>query len=255
MKVAPRCYAVTGLSCEAPWTVNAGFVVGEESTLIIDTGSNYLSAKTIYGYAMAVRGDNKFLVANTEPHFDHIGGNSFFAEKDIPLYAHANVKRTQAEFEANKQDMHATILHPARRKRNESEAFYVQTELANPTESVEAWDVFKLGGAEVSVLETPGHTPCNISLFVEAHRVLYCGDSVVESYLPNLEANPPADGENWDREQWHTWLKTLDMIEKTNPKVLIPGHGRIITHKNLRKELDAVREVLNKAIVAGEPPK
>ena len=78
MKISQHCYLISGLSVEPPWTVNAGFIVGRHTTLIVDTGSNYLSAQTIYGYALCAKPGNKLIVVNTEPHFDHIGGNSFF---------------------------------------------------------------------------------------------------------------------------------------------------------------------------------
>ena len=40
MKISARCYAVTGLAYSPPWSVNAGFITGEEVTLIVDTGGN-----------------------------------------------------------------------------------------------------------------------------------------------------------------------------------------------------------------------
>ena len=55
MRITDRCFAVTGLGYVPPWSVNGGFVVGDESTLIVDTGANALAAKTIHGYAQAVR--------------------------------------------------------------------------------------------------------------------------------------------------------------------------------------------------------
>ncbi len=39
MKLSDRCYAVTGLGYSAPWSVNAGFVVGDDDTLVVDTGA------------------------------------------------------------------------------------------------------------------------------------------------------------------------------------------------------------------------
>ncbi len=40
MRLSNRCYAVTGLAYQLPWVVNAGFIVGDEETLIVDTGAN-----------------------------------------------------------------------------------------------------------------------------------------------------------------------------------------------------------------------
>src|SRR5450755_31912 len=73
MQLSSRCYAVTGLGYSAPWCVNAGFVTGDELTLVVDTGANRLAAQSIHGYASAARPGNQLRVINTEKHFDHIG--------------------------------------------------------------------------------------------------------------------------------------------------------------------------------------
>ena len=39
LRLSSRCYAVTGLGYSLPWCVNSGFIVGEESTLVVDTGA------------------------------------------------------------------------------------------------------------------------------------------------------------------------------------------------------------------------
>ena len=88
MKLAPHCYALTGLGYLPPWTVNAGFVVGEELTLVVDTGANALGAATIHGYAAVVRPSNRIIVLNREKHFDPIGGNSWFADRGVEIPGH-----------------------------------------------------------------------------------------------------------------------------------------------------------------------
>jgi hypothetical protein len=56
---------LSGLNAESPWAVNSGFVVGEHTTLIVDTGSNYFAAQTIFGYAHCAKPDNNIVVLNT----------------------------------------------------------------------------------------------------------------------------------------------------------------------------------------------
>ena len=98
MRISPRCYAVTGLGYSAPWFVNAGFVVGNASTLIVDTGGNLQAGQTIHGYAVAARPSNELMVINTEKHFDHIGGNGYFRGLGVDVWGHYGVARTEAEF-------------------------------------------------------------------------------------------------------------------------------------------------------------
>ena len=94
MKIGDSCYAIQGLYfLPPPWSVNSGFIVGQDRTLIIDTGSNRYSAETILGYASAAGGNNRIEVINTEQHMDHIGGNCLFLEKGISIYGHRSIER------------------------------------------------------------------------------------------------------------------------------------------------------------------
>ncbi|MDB5082134.1 MAG: fold metallo-hydrolase [Chloroflexi bacterium] len=85
MQISRSCYALTGLACEPPWTVNAGFITGAGRTLIVDTGANTLAARTIQGYVQAANPGSELLVINTEQHLDHIGGNYYFREQGIEV--------------------------------------------------------------------------------------------------------------------------------------------------------------------------
>jgi len=187
MRLSAHCFAVTGLGYVPPWTVNAGFVCGSEATLVIDTGANALAAATIHGYAEAVRPTNRITVVNTEKHFDHIGGNSYWRERGIEVYGHVTVQRTPEEFAIEKAEFAAGIRNPARRALNEAEVFYHGTALANPNCPIREDQILDLGGCTARILLTPGHTPSNISIFVPGDGVLYCGDCLTNGYWPNLD--------------------------------------------------------------------
>src|SRR5262249_47396752 len=145
LKLSERCYALTGLGYLPPWTVNAGFIVGDETTLIIDTGANALAATTIHGYASAVRPSNTIAVLNTEKHFDHIGGNSWFIDKGCEVLGHAAIQRTEEEFRAEAAEFNSAIANRARRTLNEERVFYHQTRLANPTRALDSDTTLDLG--------------------------------------------------------------------------------------------------------------
>src|SRR5579864_3208595 len=98
MRVSNRCYAVTGLGYVTPWCVNAGFIAGEDVTLVVDTGANAMAAASLHGYASSVRPSNQLRVINTEKHFDHIGGNGFFRNRGIDVWGHRDIQRTKEEF-------------------------------------------------------------------------------------------------------------------------------------------------------------
>src|SRR5512140_72611 len=163
MQLSEHCYAVTGLAYAAPWSLNAGFIAGGEMTLVVDTAATALSAATIHGYAVAVRPGNRITVINTEKHFDHIGGNGYFRGKGIDIYGHAGIARTEAEFREEIEEFNSAIPTSVRRKRREADVFYAGTGLTGPNVPVTADMGLSLGGCEVQILLTPGHTPTNLS--------------------------------------------------------------------------------------------
>jgi glyoxylase-like metal-dependent hydrolase (beta-lactamase superfamily II) len=246
MRLSDRCFAVTGLGYLPPWTVNAGFVVGEDRTLIVDTGANAAAAATIHGYASMARPSNRLVVIDSERHFDHIGGNEYFRERGIDVYGHASIHRTDEEFRAEISEFNTEISNPARHSRHESEIFYHGTRLANPNCLIAEDSRMNLGACEIDILLTPGHTPSNLSVYVPADGVLFSGDCLVNGYLPNLDAGAVDD--------WRLWLKSLDRLAALAPRMVVPGHGPVATGDEVSRLIESVREVLHQSIEAGRSP-
>jgi len=246
MQLSKRCFALTGLGYLPPWTVNAGFITGDETTLVVDTGANAAAAASIHGYASIARPSNRLVVLNTERHFDHIGGNAYFRQRGIDVYGHASIQRTEDEFRAEVSEFNAEISNPARRSRHESEIFFHETRLANPNCPVTGDSRMNLGACEVEILLTPGHTPSNISVYVPSDGVLFTGDCLVNGYLPNLDAGSVAD--------WRIWLKSLDRVAAVAPKFIVPGHGPVAEGDEVPRLIERVREVLQQSITAERSP-
>jgi glyoxylase-like metal-dependent hydrolase (beta-lactamase superfamily II) len=247
VRLSRACYAVTGLGYAPPWCVNAGFIVGDKVTLVVDTGGNALAAATIYGYATAVRNPNRLIVLNTEKHFDHIGGNSYFAQhSNIDIWGHPALKRTEAEFTAEIEEFNGLIPNRARRERREAEVFFGGTQLTLPTRKVQPGAAFELGGTVAEIHFTPGHTPTNISVWVPEDRVLFAGDCLVNGYLANLDAAGPGG--------WLTWLDSLEIIEALDPKFVVCGHGPVARDGDVSRIIQTVRRTLEAAIESGHSP-
>jgi glyoxylase-like metal-dependent hydrolase (beta-lactamase superfamily II) len=246
MRLTYHCFAITGLGYVSPWCVNAGFIVGDEMTLVVDTGGNILAAQSIYGYVYTARPGNKLRVINTEKHFDHIGGNSFFRELGIDVWGHAGIARTPNEFQAEIAEFNDSIPDPVRRSRNEARAFYYRTNLTNPNCPIDKAMTFDLGSRKVEILLTPGHTPTNLSVWVPEDGVLYTGDCVVREYLPNLDSGGSAD--------WQLWLDSLDRLERLKPNFVVGGHGPVSRGDEIPAAIDSMRKVLKESIARGSSP-
>ena len=246
MRLSPRCYAVTGLAYSPPWCVNAGFIAGDAETLVVDTGGNALAGQTIYGYATAARPENRLRVLNTEKHFDHIGGNSFFRAQGIDIWGHPDIARTPAEFSAEMAEFNQAIPNPQRRAAGEAAAFFHATELSNPNRPIGHDTRWDLGGCTVEILPTPGHTATNVSAWVPQDGVLFTGDCLIAEYLPNLDAGTPAD--------WQIWLASVDRLAALEPAIVVMGHGPVARGAQVRKVVDTVRRVLEESIARGHSP-
>jgi glyoxylase-like metal-dependent hydrolase (beta-lactamase superfamily II) len=246
MRLSDHCYAVTGLGYVQPWCVNAGFIVGDEMTLVVDTGGNTLAAQSIHGYASTARPGNKLRVINTEKHFDHIGGNGYFREVGIDVWGHAGIARTPDEFQAEIAEFNDAIRDPVRREHFEARAFFHRTNPANPNCHIQDDTIFDLGGRSAEILLTPGHTPTNLSVWVPDDGVLFTGDCLIREYLPNLDAGSRAD--------WQLWLESLGRIERLKPNFVVCGHGPISRGDEIPVAIDSVRKVLMEAVKRGFSP-
>ena len=246
MRLTPRCYAVTGLGYATPWCVNAGFIVGDAETLIVDTGANMLAGQTIFGYAQAAKPGNALRAINTEKHFDHIGGNGFLRQQGIDVWGHARIARTADEFAAEIAEFNQSIPNPLRRAHGEAAAFFHGTQVTNPDVAIDGELCCDLGGCTVEILMTPGHTATNLSIWVPDERVLFTGDCLIAEYCPNLDAGTIED--------WKIWLASLDRLEALHPEFVVAGHGPVVQPGEVAKVIDTVRRVLAESIARGCSP-
>ncbi len=240
MKISEHCFAITGLGFTAPWEVNAGFVLGGRSTLVVDTGPSYLAARTIYGYASNVRPGNALIAVNTELHVDHLLGNSLFEEMSVPIWGHEKCERTADALDLNVAEFNRTVPEVARRQRNEAAIFFGGSRIVNPEHRISTEKQFDLGGVVAKVIPAPGHSPANMLVHVAADAVLYSGDTVVAGYLPNLEGGGLAD--------WKQWLSALGLVRRLAPGVLVPGHGCVLEGSEIEMEVTRLEEILREAI-------
>jgi glyoxylase-like metal-dependent hydrolase (beta-lactamase superfamily II) len=247
MKLSNNCYAVTGLYYIPPWSVNAGFIIGDNKTLIIDSGSNYISAQTIYGYANTAKPDNEIILINTERHLDHIGGNGYFSEKGIKIYGHELIDRNQNELIASIIKLNGTIANINRKNNNEAFIAFKNTKIINPYNKFREEFEIDLGGFDVQILLTPGHTKTNVSVYNEKDKVIYCGDCVLPDFIPNLE-----EGNN---PEWHNWIESLEKIKSLDIEILLPGHGNVIIGKTeIQKEIERTKNIILDAIKNDKAP-
>ena len=159
------------------------------------------------------------------------------------LLGHGNIARTPTDLKRVIRRFNDRVGSPGRRAAEEGRLPFCDTEGINPNRPFDHDQRLDLGGVEVEVFLTPGHTPMNVSASAAEEGLLFCGDTVVEGYLPNLEEGDP--------DAWREWLGSLDRIERRKPAVLVPGHGWVLRSAGVVRALSRMRGILHEAIPTG----
>ena len=101
-----------------------------------------------------------------------------------------------------------------------------------------------IGGKEVCILPTPGHTHDHLSFYFPGERLLLSGDHVLPEITPNLSPNMFAR----DFRPLRSFLASLSRVEELPADMVYPAHGRpfgdlkgriaaIRAHHDVRKDL------------------
>ncbi|HON23990.1 MAG TPA: MBL fold metallo-hydrolase [Syntrophales bacterium] len=102
-------------------------------------------------------------------------------------------------------------------------------------EFITAEQVEILGGKEVCILPTPGHTHDHLSFYFPGERLLLSGDHVLPEITPNLSPNMFAR----DFRPLQSFLASLSRVEDLPAAMVYPAHGRPFT--DLRGRIAAIR--------------
>lgn len=156
MRVETITVGAMGTNCYLAWdeTTRRGFFVdpGEQAEKIIQVCSRY-----------QVKPEAILL---THGHFDHImAAKKIKQQYDIPVYAGVHEEELLADSEMNLSGMWAV---PYTMKADKL---------------VTDKEVLSIAGMEITVLETPGHTPGGVCYYIKKENVLFAGDTLFcESY-------------------------------------------------------------------------
>ena len=180
-------------------------ILGDEGTreaLVIDPGDDVAPILAI----VARHGLRVKQIVVTHAHIDHIGGAQklqqatgapvLLNEKDLPLYDQIEV---QAAWLGMETPGRASIDTRAREG-----------------------DRLRVGGTEFEILDTPGHTPGSISLWIPAEKKLLAGDTLFRDSIGRTDL-PGGNGRLILRSIRDKYFPLPDET------VVIPGHGESTT--------------------------
>lgn len=199
------------LLLERGWLSSNNVVVrGEREAGVVDTGYWTHSNQTLELITAAANGLPVTALVNTHLHSDHCGGN--------------------AALQASYPQMR-TLIPPgharAVREWDSAELTYEPTGQHCPRFGfdgvLQAGTTVRLGDLLWEVHSAPGHDPHSVIFLEPTSRVLISADALWQNgfgvVFPELEGYQAFD----------EVARTLDLIERLAPAVVIPGHGPIFT--------------------------
>ena len=205
-------------------------ILGEKRALLFDTGLGVgrISATVARLTPLPVT------VINSHTHFDHVGGNAEFQEiwnRDLP-YTRQNMSGESNVY--SRDALAPERLCGALPTGTSSKSYSIGP--WKSTHTLQDGERVNLGGRELEVIFTPGHTPDSLALLDRKNGLLFTGDSFYPGpiYLLVPETDFAAYARSVQR------LATLE----AQIKLLLPAHNLPVAEPFYLKRLaDAVQQV------------
>jgi glyoxylase-like metal-dependent hydrolase (beta-lactamase superfamily II) len=229
-QVAPGAFAAIAVPGDRASVGNAGFVVGSEAVLAIDSSATEEGARELLAEIRKLTPLRVEWVVDTHYHLDHVGGNAVYRGAGAVVVAHANVRKW-ARTENLKWRKEITAADRA-----------LLDALALPEITTEDRITVSLGDRDAVISARPGHT--NGDVVVRVGDVVFAGDLLWKTTVPNMiDAHTEA------------WVETLDGFLRDAPAaVFVPGHGpvgRALDVRFFRDYVAAVRSTVQREMDAG----
>ena len=216
---------------------NIGLVVTPAGAVLIDSGATFDGARQINEAAAKVTHQPIRWVINTGGQDHRWLGNGWFKARGAEIIAHAGGR---ADMNDRGND-HLQALRAVLGRKADG------TVPTLPTRFVEGPDErLELGGVVLELKHRGGaHTPGDTLVWLPQRGVLFTGDVV---YVDRMLGVIPVS--NTKR-----WLDSFAVIEALQPRVLVPGHGRVTDLATARTDtqayLLALRAHMRKAVDDG----
>ena len=185
---------------------NAGFVIGPDGVLVIDTFEDPDAARAMLTDIRSKTDKPIRYVIDTHYHLDHVAGNAVFAKAGAVVLAQQNVRKWERS-----QNLKFFGAHPTAKQQQ-----FVATQ-GLPSVTYASDITLWLGDRKVIVRTLEGHTGSDSTVVIPDANVVFTGDIFWNHTLPNLiDANT--------REQIasnNTYLH--DYPDAT----FVPGHGNL----------------------------
>ena len=185
---------------------NAGFIVGDDDVLIVDTLFTRPMNHEFQAQIRRVTSKPARHLVNTHHHVDHTLGNALFPDSCI-------VAHRMAEAMMGRMEVPGILPYAVPHFAADIEGVPVRM----PDIAFEGSLEFDLGGRRVQLFSfAPGHTASDVVAYLPREKVLFAGDLAFYRVTP-VTLDGHVSG----------WIRSLDRILRMDIDVVVPGHGPI----------------------------
>lgn len=179
---------------------------GTQRSLLIDTG---LGICNIYDEVIRLT-DKPVTAVATHIHWDHIGGHKYFPD----FYAHgAELNWLDGEFPLSAETVRGMVADRCELPEGFDLSGYTMFQ-GTPTRVLRDHEIIDIGGREIEILHTPGHSPGHMCFWEKERGYLFTGDLVYKdtlfAYYPSTD---PA-----------AYLSSLEKISELPADRVFPAH-------------------------------
>ena len=200
---------------------NAGFVIGDDGVLVIDSLFTPETAQALVSEIRKLTPKPIRYVVNTHYHADHTGGDQVLRDAGAIIIAHKNVR---GWVRVNNINLFGDRITPELKARVGA--------LPLPDITTDKDLTIWLGSRKVVVSTVLGHTGGDLTVSVPDAKVLFAGDMLWRKVAPNL-----IDG---SVEQWVATAADFVSAPDAAAARFVPGHGDVAD----AKEVDEFRTYL-----------
>ena len=199
---------------------NIGFIVGDKSILVIDTGGTPSIGEALYKKINDISDLPISYVVITHSHPDHYFGTNVFINDSTDIIGHSKLQRSlDANFEFYKN---LQLVNTRDQSVKEFKNFKI-TKIVNVDKKL----TIDLGNRIVEIKAWPsGHTDNDLSIFDKKTRTLWT-ENIFIKRTPSIRASVKG------------WKKNLEETSKMDVNLIIPGHGPV------KKKNEALRPMLS----------
>ncbi len=195
---------------------NAGFVIGDDGVLVVDSFFDSGAAKALVAEIRRLTPKPIRYVVDTHYHADHTGGGQVLRDAGAIIIAHRNVRAWVRRYNIT---LFGDRITPELKSSIEA--------LPLPDLTTDKDLTVWLGSRKVVVRTVLGHTGGDLTIFVPDAKVLFCGDMLWRKMAPNL-----IDG---SVKEWAATDSDFARMRDAAHTHYVPGHGDVADVKDVEE--------------------